>query len=97
MNCLQLSILCLCVVFISAELLGPESRKKSDNNDEEEEVVERLDSKSNTVDADYLKELTEAMNKEIVTLQEYADALRSSKDVMPKDDENKGTVDVIML
>lgn len=95
MKRLELYILYLCVVLTAGELLGPDARKKSEKNDEEDEVSE--DSKYPTVDADYFKELKDAMNKEIVTLQEYADALRNSKDV-PKDEEsNKGTVLLIIL
>lgn len=92
MKRLELYLLFLCVVISAGELLGPDSRKKTETNDEEEEGNEGLDTKYNTVDSDYFKELKDAMNKEIVTLQEYADALRNTKDV-PKDEEsNKGKV-----
>ena len=91
----ELYVLYLCVVLSAGELLGPDTRKKSEKNEEEEEVSE--DSKFSNVDADYFKELKDAMNKEIVTLQEYADALRNTKDVLKDEETNKGAVFMIIL
>ncbi|XP_026743235.1 protein sel-1 homolog 1 isoform X1 [Trichoplusia ni] len=84
----QLYILCLCVILSSAELLGPEARKKTEK-DEEEEPAEGTDSKYDRVSAEYFKELKDAMNREIVNLQEYTEALRSSKDVPKEEEINK--------
>ncbi|XP_075983312.1 HMG-coA reductase degradation 3 [Anticarsia gemmatalis] len=85
MSRIELYMLCLCVILTTAELLGPDARKKTEKTEDEDES-NSLDTKSSSPEADYLKELTEAMNKEIVTLQEYADALRNSKDI-PKDED----------
>lgn len=89
----QLYILCLCVILSSAELLGPEARKKTEK-DEEEEPAESTDSKYDRVSAEYFKELKDAMNREIVNLQEYTEALRSSKDVPKEEEINKGKVTI---
>lgn len=89
MTRLELYILCLCVVLSASELLGPEARKKSEKNDEDEEGSESSDTKYNSVDADYFKELKDAMKKEEIVLQEYADALRNARDI-PKDEDHKG-------
>ncbi|XP_050551633.1 protein sel-1 homolog 1 isoform X1 [Spodoptera frugiperda] len=90
MTRLELYILCLCVVLSASELLGPEARKKSEKNDEDEEGSEGSDTKYNSVDADYFKELKDAMKKEEIVLQEYADALRNARDI-PKDEDHKET------
>lgn len=97
MKRLELYVLYLCVVLSAGELLGPDSRKKREKTDEEDDVNEGNDGSEtkytgqwNSVDADDFKELKDAMNKEIVTLQEYAEALRNTKDVPKDEDSNKG-------
>lgn len=77
MNRLELYVLCVCLVLSTAELLGPESRndaeKRSDDDDSETPDTNAQ------VDSDYIKDLTDAVNKEIITLQEYADAIKKHK------------------
>ncbi|XP_026332861.1 protein sel-1 homolog 1 [Hyposmocoma kahamanoa] len=74
MNRLELYVLCVCLVLSTAELLGPESRKDAEKQSEEEDS-ETLDTNPQ-LDPDYVKDLTDAVNKEIITLQEYADAIK---------------------
>lgn len=83
----EVFILCICVVLSTSELIGPDSRKEKEKNNEEEDAQE-VDDK-NKVDPKYLKELeeavnqelSEAMNEELLTFKDYADALRSTKDM----------------
>lgn len=88
MNRLEFYILCLCIILTTAELLGPDVHKKSDKNEDEEETTEDTHTEGSP-EADYLKELTAAMSKEIVTLQEYAEALRQSNEAPKDEDINK--------
>lgn len=80
---------CFCVALSVAELLGPETKKEIEKNDDEDETPGSLDSSPSKVDPEYIKELTDAVNKEIVTLQEYADALRKTKGVADEE-PNRG-------
>ncbi|XP_028168679.1 protein sel-1 homolog 1 isoform X1 [Ostrinia furnacalis] len=80
MKRLELLALCLCVTLSAAELLGPETKKET----EEEDASDSLDTGAK-VDSEYIKELTDAVNKEISTLQEYADAIKKSQE--GKDEE----------
>lgn len=77
MNRLELYVLCVCLVLSTAELLGPESRKEAEKQSEDDDS-ETLDTNPQ-VDSDYIKDLTNAVNKEIITLQEYADAMKKNK------------------
>ncbi|KAI8424794.1 hypothetical protein MSG28_006726 [Choristoneura fumiferana] len=87
MKGLEVYVLCLCIFVATAELLGPEGQKKDvkDKVADEEESVEDADTDT-TAEQDYVKQLTDAVNKEIVTLHEYAEAIRKSKE-LPKEDE----------
>ncbi|XP_052756362.1 protein sel-1 homolog 1 isoform X2 [Galleria mellonella] len=82
----ELCILWMCVCLVACELLGPESRKESEKSEDEDDIVESLDTNAQG-DSDYMKQLTEAVNKEILTLQEYAEAFKKTK-IEPKDEDN---------
>lgn len=87
-----LLVLCVCVVLSRSELLGPDAKKKSEkSSDTEVEESEPLDTEAK-VDPEYIKELTEAVNKEIVTLQEYADVIRKTKAMTQE--ETKGNENI---
>ncbi|CAH0756604.1 unnamed protein product [Diatraea saccharalis] len=79
-------VLCLCIGLSIAELLGPETQKESKKSEDEDESSVTVDTESK-VDPEYFKALTDAVNKDIITLQEFADAMRDIKG--QKDDENK--------
>ncbi|XP_037293974.1 protein sel-1 homolog 1 isoform X2 [Manduca sexta] len=85
MNRFEILVLCLCVALSVSELLGPETRKDSEDSEDEDDL-ESLDS-TTRVDAEYIKELTDAVNKEIMTLKEYADVMKTKE--LPKEDEDK--------
>ncbi|KAM3959331.1 HMG-coA reductase degradation 3 [Aphomia sociella] len=84
----ELCLLLLCVCLVTCELLGPETRKDNQKSDDEDDIVETLDTNSQT-DTDYIKHLTEAVNKEILTLQEYAEVIKKSKSDAKDEDSNK--------
>lgn len=87
MKKLELLVFSLCFVLCLGELSGPDYKKETE--DEDEEGLETVKGKE---DNDYIKELTDAVNKEIITLQEYADAInKRNKNQRKEDDlENKG-------
>lgn len=85
----EVLVLCLCVTLSFSELLGPEVHEGSDKNKDEDDSSETLDNKPR-VDEEYIKELTDAVNKEIMTLQEYADVMKSSTSESQDEDSNKG-------
>jgi hypothetical protein len=84
----QYFVISLCFGLSIAELLGPEARKEEEKNEnEDEESSGGLDNAAKMY-PEYTKALADAVNKEIISLQEYADAIRDLKD--PKDENNKG-------
>lgn len=91
MKGLEVYVLCLCIFVATAELLGPDGPKKDakDKVAGEEESVEDADTDP-SAEQDYVKQLTDAVNKEIVTLHEYAEAIRKSKELPKEDEINKG-------
>lgn len=82
----KLLVLVLCFSLTTTDPVGPESRKDSEKN-EEDDVSSEVEETKGKPDSEYIKELTDAMNKEILTLQEYADAMKSQSS---KDETNKG-------
>ncbi|XP_032521684.2 protein sel-1 homolog 1 [Danaus plexippus] len=77
MNRLKLYVLLLCFVLSAAELKGPDGQKTSDkteNKDSEDTSVPKTKS-----DQETYKDLTNALNKEIQFLQDYATAIQISK------------------
>lgn len=82
MKRLELFVLVLCFSLSLAELLGPEAKKETGEDDEDNlEVVKGKE------DNDYIKELTDAVNKEFITLQEYADAINRRNMNLQKEDD----------
>ncbi|XP_022126600.2 protein sel-1 homolog 1 isoform X3 [Pieris rapae] len=75
MEILRLLLLLFCIITASAELVGPEASKKVKND---EETTEPPD----TDEPEDYSEITSAMRKEIKMLQEYADAMRKSKELL---------------
>ncbi|CAH2044650.1 unnamed protein product, partial [Iphiclides podalirius] len=74
----------LCVAFSTGELLGPESRKvKGQFDDDESDSLEKSDPNAK-VGVEYLKKLSDAVQKELATLQNAAEAL---KDRIDKNEE----------
>ncbi|XP_059047459.1 protein sel-1 homolog 1 [Achroia grisella] len=84
----ELCILWLCVCIVACELLGPDTRKENKKSEDEDDIVETLDTNSQA-DPDYMKQLTEAVNKEIRALQDYAEAFKKSKTDSKDEDSNK--------
>ncbi|KAJ2938511.1 hypothetical protein O0L34_g13007 [Tuta absoluta] len=85
-------VLCLCAVLCAGELLGPDSKKDPEKSSEDdEEILDTIDTNAQ-VNPEYLKQLTEAVNKEMLNLQEYADAVKKSRGLVsedqPKTDES---------
>ncbi|XP_060805146.1 protein sel-1 homolog 1 isoform X2 [Amyelois transitella] len=93
MGRLELLVIWLCIAVVACELLGPENPKSDEEDpkemqDDEEEIIRRINTDVGQTDLEYARHLTEAVKKEIVSLKEYAEALRKIKD--PKqEDENK--------
>lgn len=86
----------LYVALSAAELLGPDMKKEAEKTDDENEISEALNTNPKA-DSEYIKELTDAVNKEIVTLQEYADALKKSKEHKDDKEPNKGSTFYLLL
>lgn len=84
-------VLSLCIGLSVAELLGPDMKKEVEKA-EEDDTNEILDT-SAKVDPEYISELTDALNKEIITLQEYADALRKQGQKV-EEEPSKGKIHV---
>ncbi|KAJ0173468.1 hypothetical protein K1T71_010617 [Dendrolimus kikuchii] len=82
MRRLELFVFYLCFVLSVGELLGPDYKKETE--DEEDEGLETVKGKE---DNDYIKELTDAVNKEMITLQEYADAINKRNKNLRKEDD----------
>ncbi|XP_050354285.1 protein sel-1 homolog 1 isoform X2 [Nymphalis io] len=88
MNHLKVYILWLCFVLSAATALGPESNKKGeDSSDDDEKSLENLESEAIN-DPEYYNELTEAINKQIMSMQEYADAVSKTTRLLKKEEEN---------
>lgn len=85
MNRYKLFVFVLCFSLTTTDPVGPESRRDSEKN-EEDDVSSEVEETKGKPDSEYIKELTDAMNKEILTLQEYADAMKSQSS---KDETNK--------
>lgn len=98
MKGLEVYVLCLCIFVAAAELVGPEGEKKDvkDKVVGEEESVEDADTDP-AAEQDYVKQLTDAVNKEIVTLHEYAEAIRKNKELPKEDEMNNGRYQHITL
>lgn len=82
MEVLRIYVLFFCIILATTELVGPEASNKEKNDEEPTEVPD-------TEDPEYYNEITSAMRKEIKMLQEYADAMRKSKELL-KDEDTKG-------
>ncbi|XP_061721372.1 protein sel-1 homolog 1 [Cydia pomonella] len=81
MRGIKVFLICLCIIVSAAELLGPESKKK-DDKDKEEVEEDRAEPESLDFEQDYMK----GLNKEIITLHEYAEAIRTTHE-LPKEDD----------
>nr|XP_026498940.1 protein sel-1 homolog 1 isoform X1 [Vanessa tameamea]XP_026498941.1 protein sel-1 homolog 1 isoform X1 [Vanessa tameamea] len=95
MDHLKVYILWLCFVLSAATALGPESNKKAeDSSDDDEKSLENLESETLN-DPEYYNELTEAINKQIMSMQEYADAVSKTTRLLKKEEENIDTLDPV--
>lgn len=94
MGRLDFLVIWMCVAIAVGELLGPESRKNDEEDpkemqDDEEEIIQRINRDVGQTDIEYAQHLTEAVRKEIVSLKEYAEAMKKLRE--PKEnEENKG-------
>ncbi|XP_049878129.1 protein sel-1 homolog 1 isoform X2 [Pectinophora gossypiella] len=89
MNRWGILVLLLCAVLSAAELLGPDARKDAEKGSEDEDEASEVIDTNTRVDPEYLKELTDAVKKEILTLQEYAEAIKKTKGVMKEEELNR--------
>lgn len=90
MEHLKLYILWLCFVLSAAKLLGPEDQKKSEDSEDEENPLNNLVLEGQA-DPEYYAELTEAINKQIKSMQDQADAVKKSTDNnKEEEDDSKG-------
>ncbi|CAH0400630.1 unnamed protein product [Chilo suppressalis] len=87
-------VLCFCIGLSIGELLGPETRKETEKNEEEDESSAALDAESK-VDPEYFKALTEAVNKDIITLQEFANAMREVKGEKEEENNKENNLDQV--
>lgn len=95
MDNLKLYIVWLCFVLSSAELLGPEDRKKAEDDDGSlEEIKEDRD-------REYYNEISEAMSKELRQMREvreYAEAIQKTAGLLKgEEEENKGLVPLFLF
>lgn len=92
MENLKLYILWLCVVISTAKLLGPEDQKKSEDSSEDEDSTLGNLVIEGQVDPEYYAELTEAINKQIRSMQDHADAIKKTTGILKEEEENKGNL-----
>lgn len=95
MEHLKLYILWLCFVISTAKLLGPEDQKKSENSEDEENTLNNIVLEGQA-DPEYYAEFTEAINKQIKSMQDQADAFKkSASSNKAEEDDSKGIINHI--
>ncbi|CAH0728616.1 unnamed protein product, partial [Brenthis ino] len=75
------------------KLLGPEDQKKSEDSSEDEDSTLGNLVIEGQADPEYYAELTEAINKQIRSMQDHADAIKKTTGVLKEEEENKETTD----
>ncbi|CAH2094811.1 unnamed protein product [Euphydryas editha] len=93
MDHLKVYVLCLCFVLSVASAQDPENPKKpKETSDDDEQAVENLETETLS-DSEYYNELAEAFSKKIISMQEYADAVSKSNQLLNKDEEKKESLE----
>lgn len=93
---LELFVWLLCAALVRGDVLAPEDIGDDGErgSDEGEDVIPQIDpgNHQHHSDPEYILNLAKAVKKEMATLQEYAEAIKKSKEDAPKveQEENKG-------